>query len=63
MLQHCHISGCDHTAFSGSQSAEFRVKSGVNYDFDSGPPGSPLSGLRIEIINSGVDSDVVPPPE
>ncbi|KAJ7306167.1 hypothetical protein DFH08DRAFT_517654 [Mycena albidolilacea] len=59
-----------HRAIRRSQSTEFRVDSVVDSDFDSGPLRSPASsrsrsllGPRIEIIDSGVDSDVVPPEE
>jgi hypothetical protein len=58
------------SAIRGSQGTEFRVNSVVDSDFDSGPLWSPASsrsqfllGLRIEMINSGVNSDIVPPPE
>jgi hypothetical protein len=54
----------------GSQGREFRVNSVADSDFDSGPSQSPalshsrfLVGPRIEIIDSGVNSDVVLPLE
>jgi hypothetical protein len=50
----------------GSQSMEFRVDSVINSDFNSGPLRSPVSscsrfsfGSRIEITDSGVNSDVL----